>query len=105
VNSSTFSCGLGVSVTPQNKRDAKTNTSCPFVSFVVKAVIWACRVRHHPRILHDFPQAPPTDVPQARAAVRIDAPLALVAARTDVAPVLVEAAYAYYVPSSVAEQA
>jgi len=87
------------------------------VSFVVKAVIWACRVRHHPRILHDFPQAPPTDVPQARAAVRIDASLAraavridaslaLVAARTDVAPVLVEAAaYTYYVPSSVAEQA
>jgi len=64
---------------------------------------------YHPTISHDFPQAEQADVvpeqPRALAAVRIDAPAA-VAARTDVAPALVgAAAYTYYVPSSVVEQA
>jgi len=54
-------------------------------------------VNCHPTISHDFPAADQIDVvpEQPRAAVR-----------TDVAPARVEAAaYTYYVPSAVAEQA
>jgi len=66
-------------------------------------------VNCHLTISHDFPSAEQTDVvpeqPRALAVVP-DALPAAVAARTDVAPARVEAAaYTYYVPWSVAEQA
>jgi hypothetical protein len=98
-------------LTSQAKEGTKIKLRAPLCSLWLIAVIWACHpVSCHPTISHDFPQAEQTGVvpgqPQARAAVRIDALPAAVAARTDVALARVEAAECtYYVPSSVAEQA
>jgi len=71
------------------------------VSFVVKALIWACRVRHHLTISHDFLAAEQLGVAPALAAV-LDA---LQAAEPVDGPQAPAEACTYCVPAAAAEPA
>jgi hypothetical protein len=84
----------------KKKKGHEDQTSCPFVSFVVKALTVVCRVNRHPTIFHGFPAE--AQIAAAPAVARLDAPLAPAAEPVD-GPQVVVAACTCYVPAAVAE--